>query len=146
VTTEAGTGLVHTAPSHGEDDFNLGKKYKLEVPELVDESGVYTAIVPLFAGLHVFKAHEKVIPALEETGLLIASGKLTHSYPHSWRSKSPLIFRATPQWFISVETTGIRDKALKAISEVRWIPAKGENRIKAMVETRPDWLISRQRA
>lgn len=146
VTTEAGTGLVHIAPSHGEDDFNIGKKYNLEITEMVDDAGVYTPSTPLFAGIHVFKAHDKVIPALEETGLLVAKGKLTHSYPHSWRSRSPLIFRATPQWFISVETTGIRDKALKAISEVRWIPAKGENRIRAMVETRPDWLISRQRA
>jgi isoleucyl-tRNA synthetase len=147
VDTEQGTGLVHIAPSHGADDFELGAKHGLEVPDTVAEDGLYTEAVPQFAGLHVFKAAEPVIAALIERGALLARGRLTHSYPHSWRSKAPLIFRATPQWFIPMEGPGqLRAKALAAIEQTRWVPATGRNRIRGMIESRPDWCVSRQRA
>ncbi|MEZ5935538.1 MAG: isoleucine--tRNA ligase [Alphaproteobacteria bacterium] len=147
VTTEQGVGLVHIAPSHGADDFELGQKHGLDVPDTVAEDGLYTDKVPLFAGVHVFKAAEPVIEALTKSGALLASGKLVHSYPHSWRSKAPLIFRAAPQWFIPMDGDGrLREKALTAISETRWVPAAGENRIRSMIEHRPDWCVSRQRA
>jgi isoleucyl-tRNA synthetase len=147
VSAEDGTGLVHIAPSHGADDFELGAQHGLEVADTVAEDGVYTDRVPLFAGLHVFKAADPVIAALVEVGALLARGKLTHSYPHSWRSKAPLIFRATPQWFIPMDGAGrLREKALAAIEQTRWVPASGKNRIRGMIESRPDWCISRQRA
>ena len=147
VSAEDGTGLVHIAPSHGADDFELGAAHGLEVPDTVAGDGLYTDRVPLFGGLHVFKAAEPVIAALVEAGALLARGKLTHSYPHSWRSKAPLIFRATPQWFIPMEGRGrLRAKALAAIEQTRWVPATGKNRIRGMIESRPDWCISRQRA
>ncbi|HEX6012530.1 MAG TPA: isoleucine--tRNA ligase, partial [Geminicoccaceae bacterium] len=147
VTTEQGTGLVHVAPSHGEDDFLLGQEYGLNVPDTVAEDGTYTDQVPGFAGIHVFKAAEPVIGALAGTGNLLARGKLVHSYPHSWRSKAPLIFRATAQWFIPMDGQGrLRDKALAAIDATRFVPARGRNRLRSMVETRPDWTVSRQRA
>lgn len=146
VTIEAGTGLVHTAPGHGEDDFEVGKKYKLEIPDTVADDGRYHSNVPLFAGLHVFKADEVIIEKLKENQTLLAHGQITHSYPHSWRSKAPLIFRTTPQWFISMTETGLREKALQEIKKTSWFPAQGENRITSMIETRPDWCISRQRA
>jgi len=146
VTTEAGTGLVHTAPGHGEDDFVIGKKYGLEVPEVVADDGRYYPDVPCFAGIHVFKADDLVIQKLEEQGKLLYKTHIVHSYPHSWRSKAPLIFRTTPQWFISMTKTGLRDKALAEIKKTKWFPAQGENRITSMVESRPDWCISRQRA
>jgi isoleucyl-tRNA synthetase len=147
VSAEDGSGLVHVAPSHGADDFELGQAHGLEVPDTVAEDGVYTGGVPRFAGLHVFKAAEPVIAALIEAGALLARGWLTHSYPHSWRSKAPLIFRATPQWFIPMEGEGrLREKALAAIEQTRWVPATGKNRIRGMIESRPDWCISRQRA
>ncbi len=147
VTTEQGTGMVHIAPSHGADDFDLGTKHGLDVPDTVAEDGLYTANVPLFEGIHVFKATEPVIEALSKNATLLAAGKLVHSYPHSWRSKAPLIFRAAPQWFIPMEGDGkLREKALTAIGETRWVPAIGENRIRSMIEQRPDWCVSRQRA
>jgi len=147
VTTEQGTGLVHIAPSHGEDDFVLGARHGLEVPDTVAEDGRYTAAVPGFEGTHVFEAHEPVIRTLEEAGALLARGQLVHSYPHSWRSKAPLIFRATPQWFIAMDGEDrLRETALKAIEETRFVPASGANRIRGMVEHRPDWCVSRQRA
>ena len=147
VTTEQGTGLVHTAPSHGEDDFALGRAHGLEVPETVGDDGTFNAWVPGFAGLHVYKAADAVCAALADTGALLARGKLVHSYPHSWRSKAPLIYRATPQWFIRMDgPEQIRARALDAIADTRFIPEKGRNRIRAMVEGRPDWCISRQRA
>ena len=147
VTTEQGVGLVHIAPSHGADDFELGLKHGLDVPDTVAEDGLYTRHVPLFEGTHVFKAAEPVIEALTKNNALLAAGKLVHSYPHSWRSKAPLIFRAAPQWFIPMEGDGeLREKALQAISDTRWVPAAGENRIKSMIEHRPDWCVSRQRA
>ncbi|MBX9806147.1 MAG: isoleucine--tRNA ligase [Alphaproteobacteria bacterium] len=146
VTTEAGTGLVHTAPGHGLEDFEVGQKHNLEVPALVADDGRYYDHVPLFAGLHVFKANAKVMEAIQEAGHLLHSSKLIHSYPHSWRSKAPLIYRTTPQWFVSMETNDLRTKALKAIEEVSWFPAQAKNRIRSMVEGRPDWNLSRQRA
>lgn len=154
VTTESGTGLVHIAPSHGLDDFNLGKKYGLPIPYTVEGDGRYVEMLPLFGGASVYRpdgkkgdANKRVMEALEEAGALLGKSTLVHSYPHSWRSKAPLIFRTTPQWFIAMDDGNhIREKSLKAISETRWVPAAGENRIRAMVEGRPDWCISRQRA
>ena len=147
VSAEEGTGLVHIAPSHGAEDFALGRAHGLEVPDTVAEDGRYTEEVPGFVGTHVFEAAEPVLKALEGTGNLLARGRLTHSYPHSWRSKAPLIFRATDQWFIPMDgPDGLRAKALRAIDETRWVPPQGRNRIRAMVETRPDWCVSRQRA
>jgi len=147
VTTEAGTGFVHTAPTHGEDDFILGRAHGLEVPDTVGDDGTYNAWVPLFAGIHVFKAAEPVCRALEEAGGLLHRNVLVHSYPHSWRSKAPIIYRATPQWFIRMDgPENIRGKALQAIAETRFIPEQGRNRIASMVAARPDWCVSRQRA
>lgn len=154
VTIESGTGLVHIAPSHGLDDFALGKEYGLEIPYTVEPDGRYVTSLPLFGGARVYNdegkkgdANKKVIAALEAAGGLIAKGQHKHSYPHSWRSKAPLIFRTTPQWFIAMEDGNqIRAKALQAIKDTRWVPGAGENRIRAMVESRPDWNISRQRA
>jgi isoleucyl-tRNA synthetase len=153
VTMDTGTGFVHIAPGHGTDDFELGQKYGLEMPFTVAEDGSYYDSVPLFAGRKVLTAdgkegdaNEAVIAAIKAAGGLLARGKLKHSYPHSWRSKAPLVFRNTPQWFISMTKTGLRDAALKAIDEVRWVPAAGRNRIRGMIENRPDWVISRQRA
>jgi len=146
VTTESGTGLVHTAPSHGLEDFDVGQKFGLEVPSLVSDDGHYNDHVPLFAGLHIYKANVKVMETLKEAGHLLHAAKLVHSYPHSWRSKAPLIYRTTTQWFISMETNDLRTKALKAIDQVSWFPTQGKNRIRSMVEDRPDWCLSRQRA
>ncbi len=146
VTTEQGTGLVHTAPGHGAEDFELGREHGLEVPETVADDGTFYSHVPLFAGVHVYKADEPVAKALDEAGGLLHRGRLVHSYPHSWRSKAPLIFRATPQWFISMEATGLRSVALKAIEETRFVPPQGKTRLASMIEQRPDWCISRQRA
>jgi isoleucyl-tRNA synthetase len=145
VTTEQGTGLVHTAPGHGEDDFILGKKFNLEVPQTVGEGGVFYDYVPLFAGQHVYKADVAVIEALEKAERLLSQGTITHSYPHSWRSKAPLIFRTVPQWFINVKDSGIQERAIKEIDNTKWIPTQGRNRIYSMVASRPDWNISRQR-
>jgi isoleucyl-tRNA synthetase len=147
VTTEAGTGFVHIAPGHGEEDFDLGRRHGLEVPETVDGDGTFNRRVPLFAGVHVYKASDPVCAALDEAGALLARGKLVHSYPHSWRSKAPLIFRATPQWFIRLDgPERIREKALAAIDATQFVPDQGRNRIGSMVAGRPDWCISRQRA
>jgi isoleucyl-tRNA synthetase len=145
VTTEAGTGLVHTAPSHGPEDFVLGKIYGLDVPETVAEDGTYTKHVPGFKGKHIFKVDHDILDALRGRGALLGASKLVHSYPHSWRSKAPLIYRATPQWFIDLDDSGLRTKALKAIKDVKWVPANSERRITGMVEGRPDWCITRQR-
>jgi len=147
VTTDVGTGFVHIAPGHGEEDFALGRANGVEVPETVGDDGTYNPWVPLFAGLHVFKAHDAVIAAIDAAGGLLARGKIVHSYPHSWRSKAPLIYRATPQWFIRMDgPEQIRVKALEAIAATDFVPEQGRNRIGAMVASRPDWCISRQRA
>lgn len=152
VTTDQGTGLVHIAPSHGEDDYELGALHGLEVPDTVAEDGSYTAQVPGFEGVKVFDgrrwhANAPVIEALAEKGALLAQGTLRHTYPHSWRSKAPIVFRATAQWFIPMEGPGaLRDKALAAIDGTRFVPERGRNRLRSMVESRPDWCVSRQRA
>ncbi len=147
VTTEQGTGIVHMAPGHGEDDFALCTRHGIKVPETVGDDGTYNAWVPLFAGIHVYKAADPVCAALIEAGALVARGKLTHSYPHSWRSKAPLIWRATPQWFIALDgPTRIRERALEAIAQSRFVPEAGRTRLASMVAQRPDWCISRQRA
>ena len=147
VTTDQGTGFVHIAPAHGEEDFLLSREYGIEIPEAVSDDGTYASWVPLFAGTHVFKAAKPVGEALEQAGGLLARGTLHHSYPHSWRSKAPVIYRATPQWFIRMDgPDAIRARALDAIAHTRFIPEAGRNRINAMVATRPDWCISRQRA
>ncbi len=146
VTVEAGTGFVHTAPGHGQEDYEVGLAHGLEVPHTVDEDGTFYAHVPIFAGQHVYKCNEGVADELQKVGALLKRGKLVHSYPHSWRSKAPLIFRNTSQWFISMETNDLRRKALQAIDETKWYPASGRNRIHAMIANRPDWVLSRQRA
>ena len=147
VTTEAGTGFVHIAPGHGEEDFELGRAHGIEVPETVGPDGTFNAWVPGFAGVHVYKAAEPVCAALDAAGGLLARGTLVHSYPHSWRSKAPLIFRATPQWFIRMDgPEAIRAHALEAIAATHFVPDAGRNRIGSMVAARPDWCISRQRA
>jgi len=145
VEIDAGTGLVHTAPGHGVDDFNVCKKYGIAVPRTVDDSGVYYDCVPMFAGKHVFKIENEMLEKLEEVGALLFQTTIIHSYPHSWRSKAPLIFRTTPQWFISMDKTGLREKALREIDKTKWIPKQGYNRIRAFVENRGDWCVSRQR-
>ena len=144
ITTESGTGLVHTAPGHGQEDFQVGQRYGLNVLCPVDERGDMTAEAGPFAGMNVLKdANTAIIEALEEAGSLLKQEAYAHKYPYDWRTKKPTIFRATEQWFASVE--GFRDEALKAIRDVTWIPAQGENRITPMVGDRSDWCISRQR-
>ncbi len=124
VTTDAGTGLVHTAPGHGVEDFDLGKIHGIEVAfQPVGPDGICSDHVPLFAGKHLYKVNPAVIEAITDTGHMLHTTKIVHSYPHSWRSKAPLIFRATSQWFVSMDNTGLRDKALKAIDAVEWFPA-----------------------
>ena len=145
VTTEQGTGIVHCAPSHGPDDFNLCLNNGIKALETVDDDGKYTSNIKLFEGTHIFKANPIVIEKLKDTKNLVSNGKLNHSYPHSWRSKAPLVHRATQQWFISMESHGLRKKALKALDETTFYPSKGKERIKSMIETRPDWCVSRQR-
>jgi isoleucyl-tRNA synthetase len=153
VESNQGTGLVHIAPGHGADDYDLGQANGLPMPDTVGPDGVYLPQVPLFGGRSVYRpdgkpgdANGAVIAAIDAAGGLLARGTLVHSYPHSWRSKAPLIFRNTPQWFISMETNGLRQKALAAITKARWVPTQGRNRIAAMVESKPDWCVSRQRA
>tara|TARA_Y100000591_G_scaffold239725_1_gene210352 strand:+ start:117 stop:2831 length:2715 start_codon:yes stop_codon:yes gene_type:complete len=145
VTTEQGTGIVHCAPSHGPDDFNLCLNNGIKAIETVDGDGKYTKNVTLFEGLHIFKSNPIVIEKLKDQKKLLSSGELIHSYPHSWRSKAPLVHRATPQWFISMDSHKLREKALKAIDDTIFYPSKGKERLKSMIETRPDWCVSRQR-
>ncbi len=146
VTLDQGTGLVHTAPEHGEEDFALARLFGMQIPQTIGPNGLYLSHVPLFAGDHVFKVGEKIIQILQAKERLVWGGKISHSYPHSWRSKCPLIYRTTPQWFIKLEGDGLRSKALKAIQEdVRWVPSQGQNRLYSMVLRRPDWCVSRQR-
>ncbi|MBL4691614.1 MAG: isoleucine--tRNA ligase [Rhodospirillales bacterium] len=145
-TTEEGTGIVHIAPGHGAEDWELGREHGLAVPDTVNENGCFLDTVPLFAGQHVYKVNDHVADTLADAGTLLGRGKLSHRYPHSWRSKAPLIFRNTTQWFISMETTELRDKALKAIEDTRFVPSSGKKRLRGMIETRPDWCVSRQRA
>ncbi|MEC9374992.1 MAG: isoleucine--tRNA ligase [Pseudomonadota bacterium] len=145
VTTESGTGSVHIAPSHGHDDFAVGIKNKLPLENPVASNGTYINSTKFFAGQHVNKAGESIIELLKERGQLLHQQSFEHSYPHCWRHHSPLIFRATPQWFINLEQNGLRNDSLAAIEEVNWIPNWGRQRIESMLEDRPDWCISRQR-
>jgi Isoleucyl-tRNA synthetase (EC 6.1.1.5) len=150
VSDEDGTGAVHTSPDHGAEDFAVGQQYGIGTLNYVDGRGVYRSDLPLagdvsFAGMHIWKANDAIVDLLRGRGVLLAFAKLTHSYPHCWRHKTPVIYRATPQWFIGMETAGLRDTALTSIKSVRWIPGWGEERIRGMVEGRPDWCISRQR-
>jgi isoleucyl-tRNA synthetase len=159
VTEDIGTGFVHIAPGHGQDDFELGIRHGVSVPFTVDADGRYFDDVGIFAGKRVIDdqgkegdANAAVIAALQEQGALIARGRLRHQYPHSWRSKKPVIFRNTPQWFIAMDSgidadsDTLRARAMKAIGETRFVPPQGENRIRGMIDTRPDWVVSRQRA
>ncbi len=158
VTEDTGTGFVHIAPGHGQDDFELGTRHGIEVPFTVDADGRYSEDVGLFAGKRVLDAsgaegdaNRAVIEALQEVGALLARGRLRHDYPHSWRSQKPIIFRNTPQWFIALDAPiggndTLRERALRAIGDTQWVPPQGENRIRGMVQTRPDWVVSRQRA
>ena len=145
VTLDAGTGLVHTAPGHGHEDYEVGLKYKLAIDNPVGSDGRFVAGTPLFEGEHVFEANKHVIAVLKERGALLHEETLKHSYPHCWRHKTPVIFRATAQWFISMEQAGLRKAALREIGKVKWMPAWGESRIGNMIADRPDWCISRQR-
>ena len=146
VTLEQGTGIVHCAPSHGPDDFNLCLKHNIASKYTVDNSGYYTDEIPFFNKTHVFKADPIVIDKLKEFNKLLKNDKLQHSYPHSWRSKAPLIYRATPQWFISMEKNSLRNKAIKAIEDTTFYPPKGKQRLMSMIKDRPDWCVSRQRS
>jgi len=146
VTLTAGSGLVHIAPGHGQEDYDSGRKYGLKPYSPVDDSGRFTKEVPEFEGQGVWQANAGIIELLRQKGRLLGTEELTHSYPHCWRCKKPIIFRATEQWFISMEKNGLRQKALEAIDQVTWIPRWGRERIHLMVENRPDWCISRQRA
>ncbi|WP_114800949.1 isoleucine--tRNA ligase [Moraxella canis] len=145
VTADSGTGLVHTAPAHGVDDYSIGLKYHLNVDNPVAGNGVYLPEAKVFVGEHIYKAQPKIIDTLAQTGHLLAHNKIRHSYPHCWRHKTPIIFRATPQWFISMQARGLREQALNDIPKVTWTPAWGQNRIESMMNGRPDWCISRQR-
>lgn len=145
VTTEAGTGCVHTAPAHGIEDFEMGRRYDLEVYNPVGGNGVYHPDTPVFGGQHIFKANDDIIAGLSERNVLLCHEPFQHSYPHCWRHKSPIIFRATPQWFISMTGNGLLQAAKSAVDEVQWIPDWGRARIDSMLEDRPDWCISRQR-
>ena len=145
VTLAAGTGAVHTAPGHGQDDFIVGQRYRLPVDNPVGANGCFLPGVEFFAGQHVFKANDAVLAKLAETGALLHQAPYRHSYPHCWRHKSPIIFRATPQWFISMARKQLRRQSLAAIEAVRWTPAWGKERILGMIQNRPDWCISRQR-
>jgi isoleucyl-tRNA synthetase len=145
VTLDQGTGIVHCAPSHGPDDFNLCLKHGIKATDTINDGGVYSDEIPFFSGMHIFKADKNVIEKLSEHKSLLGNSKLQHSFPHSWRSKAPLVYRATSQWFISMETKDLRKKALKAIDDTNFYPERGRARIRSMIETRPDWCISRQR-
>jgi len=147
VTLDGGTGLVHTAPGHGQDDYLVGLKYGLKVYSPVDEAGRFTDDVPEYKGEKIWDVNPKVVERLKELGRLVAHKILEHQYPHNWRSKTPLMFRATPQWFLAMddERYNVRKKALGAVDKVRFVPAWGEARLRAMIENRPDWCLSRQR-
>ena len=146
VTHDQGTGCVHIAPGHGQEDYEVGMRYGLEVMAPVDATGKFTAEAGDLQGESVFRADRRIIQILSERGALLKEEKLPHSYPHCWRCKKPVIFRATEQWFISMEKNRLRQAALKAIDQVRWIPPWGKDRIRGMLESRPDWCISRQRS
>ncbi len=146
VTLDTGTGLVHTAPGHGYEDFVVGSQYGLKPFTPVDEDGVFTNQVPAYAGQQVFEANDSIVGDLRAAGALVHAQSVSHSYPHCWRCKNPVIFRATEQWFLQIDHEGLRERALRAIDQVQWIPRWSRERIANMVERRPDWCLSRQRA
>ncbi len=146
VTLEAGTGCVHTAPGHGTDDYIVGEKYGLDCYSPIEDNGVFSKDVEYFSGEFIFKANISINEKLDSLNLLLKNEKLSHSYPHCWRCKSPVIYRATPQWFISMDKMGLRQKSLDEINNVQWIPSWGRERIYSMIENRPDWCLSRQRS
>ena len=146
VTLEEGTGIVHTAPGHGQEDYESGLRYHLDIYSPLDDGGRFLPEVGFFAGQFVFEANDTVKEKLREVGSLKGEETITHSYPHCWRCKKPVIFRATEQWFLSMETNDLRKKALAEIDRVTWMPAWGRNRIYSMMENRPDWCLSRQRS
>ncbi|WP_416885829.1 isoleucine--tRNA ligase [Marinospirillum sp.] len=145
VTTDAGTGAVHTAPDHGMEDFVVGQQYGIGTVNLVQADGTYTSAAGEFAGVHVYKADEPVCAALEQAGKLVCRERFRHSFPHCWRTKTPLIYRATPQWFISMEAQGLLSQAKEAVKGVSWFPNWGQNRMESMLNASPDWCVSRQR-
>ena len=145
VNLEQGTGIVHCAPSHGPDDYYLCLDNNIKAFDTIDDKGHYTKNIIKFSGTHIFKADDLIISELSNFSKLLGKGKLKHSYPHSWRSKAPLVHRATPQWFISMETNDLRKKSIIAIGNTKFYPAVGQNRLRSMIETRPDWCVSRQR-
>ena len=145
VTLDTGTGIVHIAPGHGEEDYEVGLKYGLEIYVPVDQEGKFYSDTPLVGGLNIYKANEVILQTLKEKKLLLHQDTIEHSYPHCWRCKKPVIFRAEDQWFISMEAKGLRKKALESLSQVKFIPSWGRNRLYSMLEKRPDWCISRQR-
>jgi isoleucyl-tRNA synthetase len=146
VTLDQGTGIVHTAPGHGQEDYQVGLRYGLDVFCPVDDNGRFTDDFAMMKGVNVFDANEKVIELLKKSGALISSSKIEHSYPHCWRCKKPLIFRATEQWFFSIDHNDLRKKGLASVDDTQWVPAWGESRFRGMAETRPDWCLSRQRS
>ena len=146
VEDSEGTGFVHIAPCYGEDDYYLALDNNIIIKDIVKDDGCYRDNTPVFSGIHVFKAHLSVIEKLKEQNELLGSREYRHSYPHSWRSKKPIIYRTTPQWFISMKTNNLKDKAMQGIEDTKWIPKSSKNRIQSMVENRPDWCVSRQRA
>ena len=146
VTKDVGTGVVHIAPGHGEEDYETGIEYGLDAYSPVNDRGEFTNEVELFKGLNVFESNARIIDRLKELGVLLFTEPIEHSYPHCWRCKKPVIFRATEQWFIAMDTAGLRERGLKAIDGVTWIPAWGRDRIYNMLAVRPDWCISRQRS
>ena len=145
VTVDTGTGLVHTSPGHGVDDFNTGLRYGLDIYTPVNQRGEFSEDVLLWAGIQVFKANPLIVEVLRERGALLFAETIRHSYPHCWRCKNLVIFRATEQWFVSMDDKGLRKAALEQIHKTKWFPAWGEDRLAGMVENRPDWCISRQR-
>ncbi|MDN5849566.1 MAG: class I tRNA ligase family protein, partial [Nitrococcus sp.] len=145
VTTDTGTGAVHTAPGHGSDDYLTGQRYELALTNPVDGSGRFVASTELFAGQLVFEANATIIEVLAERGMLLKHERYSHSYPHCWRHKTPILFRATPQWFLNLDSNAVRERTLAALPQVRWYPQWGEARMQAMVRSRPEWCISRQR-
>lgn len=145
VTTDAGTGCVHTAPDHGVEDFVVSQKYGLETLNLIGDNGVFNENTEIFAGQHVYKVDENIVELLKQRQALCAEEKITHSYPHCWRTKTPLIYRATPQWFIGMQQQGLLDAAKKTVEDVQWVPDWGRARIDGMLASSPDWCISRQR-
>ncbi|CAN5817539.1 isoleucine--tRNA ligase [soil metagenome] len=146
VSIDEGTGVVHTAPGHGAEDFAVGRAHELEIYNPVGPDGVYLPGTPGYAGVHIWDANARIVERLEESGHLLEHAEVVHSYPHCWRCKNPVIFRATVQWFLSLDHAGLRRRALEEIGKVRWIPASTVNRISTMVDQRPDWCLSRQRA